>query len=155
MVTGFIHGITVTEPDHVLDDAFNKPTITVVALTAAFAGYEGTMYRSTAAKQWYADGQPIEGQRGLTYTRTIDTVGKRLSQANSNFIEWDPPQIFRFSIDSEDEKSVTIQYDAADLARPWEAYVGNTDSDTLTISIPTAAVVTEDAASITIETDKL
>ncbi len=46
-------------------------------------GYAGSVYESSAAGQWTADGSGIPGETGTTYTMDVENEGKRISQAGA------------------------------------------------------------------------
>jgi hypothetical protein len=66
----------------------------VISLTTG-VGYAGSVYTSTKASQWYANGIAISGETSTTYTRTIATEDKVITQASSNSIAamWTPAAI--------------------------------------------------------------
>lgn len=58
-------------------------------------GFAGSVYQSTSAGQWTADGSNIAGETGSTYTMEIEHEGKRISQVGAvNGHElWEPSDI--------------------------------------------------------------
>ncbi len=57
-------------------------------------GYSGSVYQSTAAGQWTADGVNIGGETGATYTMTVANEGTQIQCNGSNIIEmWVPTDL--------------------------------------------------------------
>lgn len=55
------------------------------------SGYAGSVYTSTVADQWTADGVPISGETGTTFTMTAEHEGAAIRCGSSNVIEmWMP-----------------------------------------------------------------
>ena len=69
-----------------------------IAITSG-GGYAGSVYTSTVAGQWTADGSPISGATGTAYTMTLIDEGKAIRCGVSNTIEmWtfnDIPSAYR------------------------------------------------------------
>lgn len=74
-------------------------------------GYAGSVYQSTVAGQWTADGAVITGAVGLSYTMSRDNEGKAIRCGSSNSIEmWMPtdldPSLKRVWLDPKINQSV-------------------------------------------------
>lgn len=62
-------------------------------------GYAGSVYSSTVAGQWYADGNPIVGETGSTLILTLANEGKAIRCGDSNVIEtWVPTSLTRSTV---------------------------------------------------------
>ncbi|WP_417255368.1 hypothetical protein [Celeribacter halophilus] len=74
------------------------------------SGYVGSVYTSTIADQWYADGVAIPGETGATFTMTAEYEGAAIKCGNSNVIRmWMPS-------------------DLASVNAVWDALYGVTES---------------------------
>ena len=85
-MTGFAHGIMVTQMAGNLVGRAKFLDLAPVIFLVSGTGHVGSVYGSSKAGQWYADGVAIPGATGETYTRTRQTEAAALSQVGSNVI---------------------------------------------------------------------
>jgi hypothetical protein len=69
-----------------LNAATRRGIAPVLSVTSG-GGYAGSVYKSSVAGQWTADGAAISGQTGTTYTMTVANEGKAIRCGASNAIE--------------------------------------------------------------------
>ena len=85
-MTGFAHGIMVTQMAGNLVGRAKFLDLAPVIFLVSGTGHVGSVYGSSKAGQWFADGVAIPGATGETYTRTRQTEAAALSPAGSNVI---------------------------------------------------------------------
>lgn len=66
----------------------------VIEVSFSGSGYAGSVYNSTVAAQWFADGEPIDGATGNTWTMTREYEGAAIACGGSDPIEmWMPDDL--------------------------------------------------------------
>lgn len=81
----------------------SEPTITYEG-----SGYAGSVYTSTVAGQWYADGVEIAGATGSTWTMTLEYEGAAIKCGDSNVIQMWVPTSALFSAVFDVRKNITL-----------------------------------------------
>lgn len=78
------------------------------AITYDGSGYAGSVYTSTVAGQWYADGVEIAGATGSTWTMTLDYEGAAIRCGDSNVIQMWVPTSPLFSAVFDIRRNITL-----------------------------------------------
>lgn len=101
------------------DGGSEPPSISLVSGT----GYAGSVLQTTTAGQWTADGLPIAGETGTTFTIGLEHEGQSIRCANSNaFGVWIPHGLTGASAVFDLRQGLTT--DASSKVSAWDSQVG-------------------------------